>query len=228
MAKRRSSIKKADMDMSYNIRRMEIMRLRKNAKSRIKASEQKGWANLLSQMDMSIPMSLKEFKKLSNTEKRQILGETQDRAKELRNAMKKRTASLRGVRQMANDIIEGRDVGTNVNVEGLKLSDAIKVIQAAFNAKIDKWQAHDEVRQIMNEIDNDSTLTTEEKNDIKKWIREKLRGEVFDYGAVYTYSMEELRKMKNTIVEELKQANLYINSIPQETITINLDDEGIM
>ena len=227
MAKRRSSIKKADMDMAYNIRRMEIMRLRRTAKSRIKASEQKGWANLLSQMDMSIPMSLKEFKKLSNTEKQQTLGDIQDRAKEFRDTMKKRTASLRGVKQMAKDIIEGKDTST-LKVEGLRLNDALRVIQTAINENIAGWQSHDEVRRLIDDINDDDTLTDDDKKYIKKWIREKLKGEVFEYDGVYTYTLEELKKKKDSLIEELRKANAAAMSVPQETITINLDNEGIM
>lgn len=226
MAKR-SSIKKADMDMAYNIRRMEIMRLRRNAKTRIKASESEGWRNLLSQVDMSIPMSLKEFKKLDNVSKQKTLGEIQTRAKEFRETMSKKTASLRGVKQMAKDIIEGRDI-SSVKVEGLRLNDAIKVIQTSINENIAGWQKHDEVKNLIDEIDDDTTLTEEDKKYLRKWIKEKLKGEVFDYGAVYTYTIEELKKKKDSIVEELRKANMSVNSVPQESITIRLDDEGIM
>lgn len=185
------------LQQEYDMYRHEVMRMNTIAKKRIQRSKEQGFTNILLETDRRKPMTTNEFSKLSKEEKEVQLKLIKDRTVSMWNYMDLPTSSIGGYKDMIKEAYKNKGIG-NIKfdfVSGMSESDAFKVIQSRIEKDIEGLTSHYKTQQLFDEIDADTTLTAEEKKDIKTYIRSLLKGEYFDYDQAYFYTIDEIKKM---------------------------------
>lgn len=167
--------------------RKEMMRLRSIADKRIERSTEAGFDNILIGIDRTKPMTNKELKSLPKQKQRKELDKLRENVTELQKAMEKQLSSLSGTKEYLT-ATKGIDFST-------PLTSAEKTIISTFktNNNFADLQKHIDVQELIDAIDARTDLSDDEKADLKKFIRQKLEGEILDYdAAIPGMSIEEL------------------------------------
>lgn len=206
----------------YRALRAEVTRMQSAAKKRIARSHAAGYVNLLENIDQvkQSYTKFKDFEKLDKKKQREEVTALREVVKDLQTALDRPFSSLEGMRQYLKDT---KKINTR------NPNNAEKTIIQAFydkfrwsadnnesnlgaNRSIQQYDAHQKVGELMDAIDADTNLTDDEKEDLKRFLRQKLIGDKPDYDSqIPGMSIEE-------IIKKYPEYQKYVRDLEQAAI----------
>ena len=212
--------------------RAEVTRMQSAAKKRIARSHAAGFVNLLENIEQvkQSYTKFKDFQKLDKKKQREEVAVLREVVKDLQTALDRPFSSLEGMRQYLKDT---KKINTS------NPNNAEKTIIQAFydrfrwsadnaesnldaNRSIQKYDAHEKVGELMDAIDADPNLADDEKEDLKRFLRQKLIGDKPDYDSqIPGMSIEE-------IIEKYPEYQKYVRKLEQAAIAkFHMDPENL-
>lgn len=183
--------------------RAEVSRMQSAARKRIARSHAAGRINLLENIDQvqKSYTKVRDFQKLAKKKQQKEIIALREVVTDLKTALDRPLSSLEGMR---NYLEKFKKVNTR------NPDNAEKTIIQAFYDKfrwsadndksnvdairsIEQYDAHARVEELMDAIDSSTTLTDDEKADLKRFLRQKLMGDKPDYDSqIPGMSIEEI------------------------------------
>ena len=212
--------------------RAEVTRMQSAAKKRIARSHAAGLVNLLENIDQvkQSYTKVKDFQTLDKKKQREEITALREVVKDLQTALDRPFSSLEGMRDYLEKF---KKVNTR------NPNNAEKTIIQAFydkfrwsadnnesnlgaNRSIEQYDAHVKVVELMDAIDADPNLTDDEREDLKRFLRQKLNGDKPDYDSqIPGMSIEE-------IIEKYPEYQKYVRKLEQTAIAkFNMDSANL-
>lgn len=216
----------------YKALRAEVSRMQSAAKKRIARSHAAGFVNLLENIDQvkQSYTKVKDFQRLAKKKQQEEIIALREVVTDLQTALDRPFSSLEGMRDYLEKF---KKVNTR------NPNNAEKTIIQAFydkfrwsadnnesnleaNKSIQQYEAHLKVEELMDAIDADTTLTDDEKEDLQRFLRQKLMGDKPDYDSqIPGMSIEE-------ILEKYPEYQKYVRKMEQTAIAkFNLDSANL-
>ena len=211
--------------------RAEVSRMQSAAKKRIARSHAAGFVNLLENIDQvkQSYITVKDFQKLAKKKQREELIAIREVVTDLQTALDRPFSSLQGMRDYLKNV---KKINTS------NPTNAEKTMMQAFydkfrwsgdphesnleaNKNIVQYEAHLKVQELMDAIDADTTLSDDEKADLKRFLRQKLIGDKPDYDSqIPGMSIDE-------IIEKYPEYRKYVRRLEQAAIAkFNLNPDN--
>lgn len=171
------SIGPHDVAEEFELLRREKMRLRGISKKRIERSKEQGFDNILIGVDRTIPMTVKELQALPKQRQYDELEALRSEVDDLHKALNRQLSTVSGIKAYLTE-----HKGINFSKP---LTSGEQTIVQAFNTNTDlvMLQAHLSIQELMDDIDASTDLSDDEKEDLKRFLRQKLNGDKPDYDS---------------------------------------------
>ena len=212
--------------------RAEVTRMQSAAKKRIARSHAAGFVNLLENIDQvkQSYTKVKDFQKLDKKKQREEVTALREVVKDLQTALDRPFSSLEGMRDYLEKFKKVNTRNPN-NAE----KTIIQAIYDKFrwsaeddesnlgaNRSIEQYDAHAKVQELMDAIDADKNLTDDEKEDLKRFLRQKLNGDKPDYDSQIPGMLIE------EIIERYPEYQKYMRQVEQTAIAnFNMDSANL-
>lgn len=216
----------------FKMLRAEVTRMQSAAKKRIARSHEAGFVNLLENIEQvkQSPMKVRDFQKLSKKEQREEIIAMRGVITDLETVLNRTLSSLQGMRDYLENVMKINTSNPN-NAEKTMIqafydrfrwSDDPHKSNLEANKNIVQYEAHLKVQELMDAIDADTTLSDDEKADLKRFLRQKLMGDKPDYDSqIPGMSIEE-------ILEKYPEYQKYVRELEQTAIAkFNMDSANL-